>query len=154
MYMKFIQCCCMIGAATLFSPALWAQTQPAADGGSSLLGTVRDPSGAAIVGAQVVLKDEAGKVREAQSDREGAYRFSTLQAAGHYSLSVDSKGFQAQSRELSANGQEGLTVNFVLVVQTQRQSVTVTDRLDRQSDDAPSADPARQAGDPLLGGCQ
>ncbi len=135
---KFIQCCCMIGAATLFSPALWGQTQPAADAGSSLLGTVRDPSGAAIVGAHLALKDEAGKVREAQTDREGAYRFSMLQA-GHYSLSVDSKDFQAQSRELSANGQEALTVNFVLVVQAQNQSVTVTDRLDRQSDYAPSA---------------
>jgi hypothetical protein len=121
-YVKSIQSCCMIGAATLFSHALWGQTQPGTGGEGRLFGTVRDPSGAAIVGAHVVLKDEAGKAREAQTDREGAYHFSTLQA-GHYSLSADSQGFQAQSREVSANGQEALTVNFVLVVQTQRQSV-------------------------------
>jgi iron complex outermembrane receptor protein len=137
-YVKLIQCCCMIGAATLFSHALWGQTQPATDGGGSLFGTVRDSSGAAILGARLALEDEAGKVREARTDREGAYRFSTLRA-GHYSLSAESQGFQAQSREVSANGQEPLTVNFVLVVQAQRQSVTVTDRLDRQSDYAPSA---------------
>ena len=100
-------------------------------------GTVRDPSGAAIVGAHLVLKDEAGKVRDAQTDREGAYHFSTLQA-GHYSLSAESQGFQAQSREVSANGQEALTVNFVIVVRHRAQSVTVTDRLDRQSDYTPS----------------
>ncbi len=138
MYVKFIQRCCMIGAATLFSHALWAQTQPGTGGEGSLIGTVCDPSGAAILGARLALKDEAGKVREARTDREGAYRFSTLRA-GHYTLSAESQGFQAQSREVSANGQEALTVNFVLVVQAQRQSVTVTDRLDRQRDYAPSA---------------
>jgi len=138
MYLRLFRWCCMIGAATLLSHALCGQTQPGTGGEDRLFGTVRDPSGAAIVGARVVLKDDAGKTREAQTDQEGAFRFSTLQV-GHYLLSVDSQGFQAQSREVSANGQEALTVNFVLVVQTQRQSVTVTDRLDRQSDYTPDA---------------
>jgi len=138
MFVRFVHCCCMIGAATLFSPGVWAQTPPRTDVGGSLLGTVRDPSGAAIVGAHVTLKDEAGKAREAQTDREGAYHFSTFQA-GRYSLSVESQGFQEQSREVSANGQEALTVNFVIAIKTQSQSMTVTDRLDRQSDYTPSA---------------
>ena len=136
--MKLILCGCLIGAAALFSPGLWAQTQPGTDVGGSLLGTVRDPSGAAIAGAHVVLKDEAGKVRDTQTDREGGYHFSTL-PAGHYSLSAGSRGFQEQSKDVSAHGQEALTVNFVLAVRTKRQSVTVTDRLDRQSDYTPSA---------------
>jgi iron complex outermembrane receptor protein len=58
--------------------------------------------------------------------------------AGQYSLSAESRGFRAQSKEVSANGQQALTVNFVLVVQTQRQSLTVTDRLGRQGDYTPS----------------
>ena len=138
MYLKFIHCCCLIGAATMLSPGLWAQTPPGTDGGGTLLGTVRDPSGAAIVGAHLALKDEVGKVRDAQTGPEGTYHFSTL-GAGHYSLSAESRGFQAQSREVSVNGQEALTVNFVLVVQGQNQSITVTDRLDRRGDYTPAA---------------
>jgi iron complex outermembrane receptor protein len=138
MFVKFIQCCCMIGAATLFSPRLWAQAQPGAGGESGLSGTVRDPSGAAIGGAHLALRDEAGKVRDTQTDREGAYRFSALRA-GHYSLRVERQGFQALSREVNANGQEAVIVNFVLVIQAQNQSITVTDRLDRRGDYTPSA---------------
>ncbi len=136
--MKIFQACRMIGAAALCLHALWAQTQPGADGESRLTGFVRDPSGAAIVGGHVVLKDHAGHVKETKTDRQGAYHFSPLMA-GHYSLSVESQGFQAQSRDLNTNGQETLTVDLVLAVQRRRQSVTVTDRLDRQSDYAPSA---------------
>jgi len=133
-----IQCLYQVGATILFSHALWAQTQSGAGGQGSLLGTVRDPSGAFVVGAHLLLKDEAGNVRSVETDRDGTYHFSTLRA-GHYSLSVESQGFQGQSKEVSANGQETLTVNFVIAINPQRQSVTVTDRLERQSDYTPSA---------------
>jgi iron complex outermembrane receptor protein len=85
-----------------------------------------------------VLKDETGKVRDAQTDREGAYHFSTLRA-GHYSLTVESKGFQKQLRTVSENGHEALTVNFVLAIETKSQSITVSDRLGRQGEYTPSA---------------
>lgn len=137
-YPKLIKCGYLAAATILLSHALFAQTQSGASAEGSLSGSVRDPSGAAIVGAHLVLKDEAGKVRDAQTDREGGYHFSTLQA-GHYSLSVESRGFQPQSKEVSTNGQEALTVNFVIAINTQRESVTVTGRLDRQSDYTPAA---------------
>ena len=136
--MKFIQCCCIIAATTILSHALWSQTQPDAGGESGLSGTVRDPSGASVVGAHLKLKDDAGKVREAQTDREGAYHFSML-PSGHYSLSVESRGFQTQSKEVTASGQETLTVNFVVAIEPQSQSITVTDRLERKDDYTPSA---------------
>jgi iron complex outermembrane receptor protein len=85
-----------------------------------------------------VLKDDAGNVRDAQTDREGGYHFSTLRA-GHYSLTVESHGFQEQSRAVSVNGTEALTVNFVVAIKPQGQSITVTDRLERQGDYTPSA---------------
>ena len=85
-----------------------------------------------------MLKDEAGNVRDAQTDREGAYQFSTLRA-GHYSLTVASQGFQEQSRTVSVNGHEALTLDFVLSIEAQGQSITVTDRLERQGDYTPSA---------------
>jgi len=127
-----------VGLAILFSHALWAQTHSDAAGEGSLLGTVRDPSGAVVVGAHLLLKDEAGKVRSADTDREGAYHFLTLQA-GHYSLSVESHGFQAQSRTVNVNGHEAMTLNFVLAIETKPQSITVSDRLDRRGDYSPSA---------------
>jgi iron complex outermembrane receptor protein len=136
--MKLIQCCRVIGVAALFSQALSAQAKLGNDGGGSLLGTIRDPSGAAIIGAHLRLKDRTGQVKDTQTDREGAYRFSPL-SAGHYSLNVESKGFEPKSSEVNANGQEALTLHFVLSIRTQRQSMTVTDRLDRQSDYAPFA---------------
>ena len=131
------QCCRMLVAATLFLPAVYAQTELSKDGEASLTGTVRDPSGAAIVGAHVVLKQPDGHVRDTQTGREGTYRFAEL-GAGRYVLNVESKGFEAKSQEVNANGQETLTLNFVLPVKTQRQSMTVTDRLDRQTDYSPA----------------
>ena len=127
-FVKFVRCCWLIGTATLVSHTLSAQAPPNSEG--SLSGTVRDPSGAAIVGAHVALKDDAGKAREAQTDRAGAYHFSAL-LVGHYSLSAESRGFQAQSKEVNADGQKSLTMNFVLAIEAKPQSITVSDRLDR-----------------------
>jgi iron complex outermembrane receptor protein len=134
-FVKFVRCCWLIGTATLVSHTLSAQAQPNREG--SLSGTVRDPSGAAIVGAHVALKDDAGKAREAQTDRAGAYHFSAL-LVGHYSLSAESRGFQAQLKEVNADGQKSLTMNFVLAIEAKPQSITVSDRLDRQGDYTPS----------------
>ncbi len=134
-FVKFVRCCWLIGTATLVSHTLSAQAPPNSEG--SLSGTVRDPSGAAIVGAHVALKDDAGKAREAQTDRAGAYHFSAL-LVGHYSLSAESRGFQAQSKEVNADGQKSLTMNFVLAIEAKPQSITVSDRLDRQGDYTPS----------------
>ena len=136
--MKSVTHLLVLGPAVLFSFALWAQAPPRTDREGNLTGTVRDPSGAAISGARVMLKDEAGKVRDAQTDREGAYHFSTLRA-GHYSLTVESKGFQKQLRTVSENGHEALTMNFVLAIETKSQSITVSDRLGRQGEYTPSA---------------
>jgi len=137
-YTRLIKCHYRVGAAIMFSCAVWAQTQPTTGGEGSLAGTVHDPSGATIVGANLVLKDEAGNIRHAETDRQGGYHFSALRA-GQYSLTVESQGFQGQSRTVSVNGQEALTVNFVVAIKPQGQSITVTDRLERQGDYTPSA---------------
>jgi len=136
--MKLVRCCRTIGTAILFFHALWAQTSPGANSKSSLTGSVRDPAGAAIAGAHITLKDQTGAVQDKRTDKEGVYRFSLL-SAGHYSLNIESKGFEPKSGKLDVNGQEALTMNFVLSISTQRQSVTVTDRLDRMIDYTPSA---------------
>src|SRR5207248_2927178 len=57
-------------------------------------GTVADKSGAAIVGAEVVLTNTAGNLtRTTMTNSDGAYVIAGL-PGGAYNLSVTSKGFQ------------------------------------------------------------
>ena len=60
---------------------------------TSLVGTVNDPSGSAIVGAHVVAVEEQTKVKsEAFTNAEGYYAITFIQP-GSYDLTVEDKGF-------------------------------------------------------------
>ena len=72
--------------------ALAAQVAAQTATSGQIAGTVRDPSGAAVAGARIVLTAATGQTREAQSSREGYYRFSGIEP-GEYSLQVTAKGF-------------------------------------------------------------
>ncbi|HSA92510.1 MAG TPA: TonB-dependent receptor [Terriglobales bacterium] len=73
----------------LMTTQLWAQGVATAD----LSGTVTDPNGAVVAGAQVALRDEARAFeRMTISDDEGVYQF-LLVPPGRYSLTVEAKGF-------------------------------------------------------------
>jgi hypothetical protein len=74
----------------LLAPAGQMAAQTATSG--QIAGTVHDPSGAAVVGARIVLTAATGETREAQSSREGYYRFSGIEP-GEYSLQVTAQGF-------------------------------------------------------------
>src|SRR5262252_7442981 len=59
----------------------------------SVGGTVTDPSGAVVVGAEVsVTSSETGAVRSATSDATGGYSITAL-APGAYELKISQKGF-------------------------------------------------------------
>jgi len=59
-----------------------------------LYGTVTDPSGAAVSGANVVLKSsDGGAVASTSTDRSGTYSFDSV-AAGNYQLELQSTGFK------------------------------------------------------------
>jgi len=69
-------------------PAMLAQDT------ASITGTVTDPTGAAIVGAQVTVTSlEHGISRSATSNSSGGYLFSAL-PIGSYDISVTAKGFR------------------------------------------------------------
>ena len=71
----------------LFSTAAWAQT-------GSITGTVKDPSGAAISGAAVVIANpDHGITRELTSNSTGEYNASGL-PEGLYNISVTASGFK------------------------------------------------------------
>jgi hypothetical protein len=82
-----------------FLLALTAQMAAQTATSGQIAGTVHDPSGAAVVGARIVLTAATGQTREAQSSREGYFRFSGIEP-GEYSLQVSAPGFSAYT----ANG--------------------------------------------------
>jgi len=65
----------------------------------SLVGNIRDSSGAAMPGVRLVLKNaDTGQAREIVSDDNGAYSFPTL-LPGSYELSLSKEGFKSQREQ-------------------------------------------------------
>jgi hypothetical protein len=93
---------------------------------SSLRGDVRDPSGAAVVGAQVDLKNPAtGFSSSRTTDSAGAYRFLGV-PAGTYTVSVTANGFAAQFAIVELLVNQPFTKAFSLSVETLRTVVQVS----------------------------
>jgi iron complex outermembrane receptor protein len=73
--------------ATLATPSLHAQSS------ATISGTVFDPRGVALPGADIRVKNEAtGAIQKAVSDNTGKYSFANL-PAGKYTVQVDDPGF-------------------------------------------------------------
>ena len=67
---------------------------PVSHATTSLYGIVKDPSGAAVPGARVTIRnDETGSSQVATTDAQGRYRFNDIQA-GNAALFVNATGFQ------------------------------------------------------------
>lgn len=93
----------------------------------SILGTVRDTSGAVIPGAKVTLTNEDTGVSETTiSASVGEYTFSPVKI-GHYSVSAEFKGFQrVEHTRVTVDVQQRVLVNFVLPPGQTTQTVLVT----------------------------
>lgn len=106
----------------LFLPNGWAQVDT-----GSIIGTVRDSSGAVISGAQLTLTDEGtGVQRKQQSANDGSYTFSPLKI-GSYSLQVEKSGFATtEDRHIQVTVQGHLELNPKLAPGTVNQTVQVT----------------------------
>ncbi len=78
-----------------FAGVLRAQTQLA-----TVFGTVTDPSGAAIPGAQITIANQStGWKRDTVTDTAGEYHLAGLPTGG-YSLRIEKAGFESQIRDL------------------------------------------------------
>src|SRR5215470_2078130 len=98
----------------LLSLALLLTVSAIAQTSASLSGTVRDPQGAAIVGAKVTLKDAGGKVQlDATTNSEGFYTFPIIQPAT-YTVTIEAPGLRKSIKS-------GVVVNA-----SDRQSTGVT----------------------------
>ena len=96
--------------------------------GGSISGTVRDPSGAAIVGASVVLANINTGVQQAvTTNAQGAYTFPVL-PVGTYTLAVNHAGFGPYRRtKIVLDANSALLLDVVLQVGQQKEAVTVSD---------------------------
>src|SRR6266702_4825087 len=93
----------------------------------SLTGTVTDPTGAVIVGAQVIaLEVQTAVSGTATTDSNGNYRFPTL-LPGTYKVTITAKGFSTQETPgVQIRGNEIARVPAALKTASSTQEVVVT----------------------------
>src|SRR5437899_1253401 len=78
---------------------IFCPTHLTADVGGTVLGTVSDPSGAAVIGAKVHLSNpNSGFDRTVETDKTGSYEFLAVPAADAYVVSVEQSGFALSSQ--------------------------------------------------------
>ncbi|HEX4021755.1 MAG TPA: carboxypeptidase-like regulatory domain-containing protein [Acidobacteriaceae bacterium] len=105
-----------------FEPVATAQSLSAGD----IAGTVVDPTGAAIPGAQVVVKNTGtGATYNLTTNATGGYRSSLLQP-GMYSVTVTTAGFETSSTIVTVNTGAIANGNVKMSVGKSSQTVTVT----------------------------
>jgi len=114
-----------IFAALLFTVA----PSPAQIVGGSIGGTVTDPSGAAIPGAQVVIRNqETGSERQLITNGEGLYSAPSV-PVGRYSVSATRDAFATQQRDgIVVTVGQSVRVNVALSASAVSQRVDVTDK--------------------------
>ena len=95
--------------------------------GATLTGTVTDPSGATVPGAQISVKNNAtGVMREVTSDSSGFYTVPNV-IPGNYEVTVSAQGFStAKQSSLSLAVGQQQQLNFSLKVGETSQTVEVT----------------------------
>jgi Carboxypeptidase regulatory-like domain/TonB dependent receptor-like, beta-barrel len=105
-----------------FSLTAFAQSDRGA-----VVGTVKDPNGAVVVGAKVTLTNlENGEVRESKTSNEGNYSAQELKAAP-YTIAVEAQGFKTATIErVQVAVQITRRADFTLEIGTLGESVTVS----------------------------
>jgi len=125
---RIVDLVCRTFAVTVLLFSLLAGMKPAAaQTAGTILGVVRDPSGASVPNANVSLTSvERGEARTTTSGDDGSYRFSAVDP-GHYNVKVESQGFKTQTMTgLTLDVAQELVANITLEVGTATQEVTVT----------------------------
>ena len=94
---------------------------------ATMLGTVKDASGASVPGATVTIQDtDTGLTRTVMTGSDGAYNAPEL-ATGHYQVQATHSGFKTETRSgITLEVTQQAVINFTLEVGTTEQQVVVT----------------------------
>jgi uncharacterized GH25 family protein len=102
-YRKFLPAACALALVVLSVFGVRAAS------GGDIVGTVTDPMGAVVVGAQVTATDTATqKSSSATTDSKGRYQISNL-PAGTYVVAVTAQGF-VETKQEDVRVEDGKTV--------------------------------------------
>src|ERR1700722_19780406 len=122
-----LACLCVVSSClarwACFPSRLMAQGETI----SAIVGTLADPSGAAIVGATVtIVGADTGSKRSAKTDDAGRFNFPQLKP-GLYSVEAEAEGFGSRTNQsVSAGLGQRQTVTFILTLAAAKGEVTVT----------------------------
>lgn len=106
--------------AVLLSLLVFAQTN------GTFTGTVKDPKGAVVVGAQVTVRHETtGATQTATTDTQGKFSLPNL-PAGTYSVSVTREGFKTSEQKLTIEDKRTATTEIKLDIAEVRSEVTTS----------------------------
>ena len=101
---------------------MWSQATVST---GSIVGTVSDPSGAAVGGAKVIVTNTGtAAVKNTTTNSDGVYNSGAL-PPGNYKVRVEAKGFQATETTVAAQVGNIATVNVKLTVGAENQTVNV-----------------------------
>jgi hypothetical protein len=122
---KFFHSFCV--ALCLMAVVLFSSVAVRAQFRAAVQGTVTDPAGAVVPGANVTLtSNETGKAQQTQTSDEGYFRFSGL-APGKYTLSAEQTGFKKSTVEnVQIAAEETQGVGIILTTGEVAETVTVT----------------------------
>src|SRR5579863_1864996 len=96
----------------------------------TILGSVKDSSGASIPGAMVTLKNtDTNLTKTATTEADGSYRFPEL-AVGRYEITASAAGFRTETHTgLNLEVTQQGVINFALQVGSTAQQVTVSSEI-------------------------
>lgn len=92
---------------------------------ATLAGSVTDPDGRGVAGAQIVVTSPLGAIASVSTDQRGAYEISNL-PAGSYDVSVVADGFQANPAHVQLGPEDRRELTLQLRVSAISDSIVVT----------------------------
>lgn len=121
MFFRRLSLCALACAAVIFLATL-----AGAQNTGSLIGTVKDPAGAVVTGAQVTLRNlAAGESRTLTSDDTGRFRVDNL-APGRYTIRVAHAGFKIAEREIEITAGRPAALDIKLEIEAPRAEIGVS----------------------------
>src|SRR5262245_30755900 len=132
-----------ITVSLLFACSFIALNTVSSQSGQSgtITGTVKDPNGAVVAGAQVTVRSEAtGATRDAVTDNQGQFKVDEL-ASGAYKVTVKRDGFKIAERDLNIESGKTAAVEIKLEIAELRAETIVPTK----GSITPNADPNYRA---------